>query len=251
MLRLRTWDVIVATRPVYRPVYEAKLIHLFDHRWSEDESGSCESKAISRGIHSICHGAVLHGRGRYREFLEGKWAPQWLLGWRDITNTTNERDSIRDCHTPNGRGQHSLSFVPNVSEYRSCGPLIANLSSFVLDYVARQKVGGTHLNPIYMKQLPVLTPRTYTEPCLWTFNPRFPFSIQQLILPRVLELTYTAWDLEPFAQDCGWRGPPFRWDEDRRFLLRCELDAAFFHLYLPADTEGHWRLARAKKVLSR
>ena len=23
----------------------------------------------------------------------------------------------------------------------------------------------------------------------------------------------------------GWPGPPFRWDEERRFLLRCELDA--------------------------
>lgn len=47
----------------------------------------------------------------------------------------------------------------------------------------------------------------------------------------MLELTYTAWDLEAFAQDCGWSGPPFRWDEERRFQLRCELDAAFFHLY--------------------
>ena len=51
------------------------------------------------------------------------------------------------------------------------------------------------------------------------------------IVPYVLELTFTAIDLEPFAQDCGWAGPPFRWDEDRRFLLRSELDAAFFHLY--------------------
>jgi hypothetical protein len=58
-----------------------------------------------------------------------------------------------------------------------------------------------------------------------------------------LELTYTAWDLEPFAKDCGWSGPPFRWDEERRFLLRCELDAAFFHLYLPAETSGDWRPA--------
>jgi hypothetical protein len=58
-------------------------------------------------------------------------------------------------------------------------------------------------------------------------------------LPRVLELTYSAWDLEAFAQDCGWSGPPFRWDEERRFLLRCELDAAFFHLYLGPETE--WR----------
>lgn len=48
---------------------------------------------------------------------------------------------------------------------------------------------------------------------------------------RVLELTYTAWDLEPFARDVGWDGPPFRWDQARRFLLRAELDAAFFHLY--------------------
>ena len=51
------------------------------------------------------------------------------------------------------------------------------------------------------------------------------------LLPRVIELTYTAWDLQPFAQDCGWDGPPFRWDEERRFLIRCELDAAYFHLY--------------------
>jgi hypothetical protein len=43
--------------------------------------------------------------------------------------------------------------------------------------------------------------------------------------------TYTAWDLEPFARDCGYDAPPFRWDEQRRSLLRAELDAAFFHLY--------------------
>lgn len=35
----------------------------------------------------------------------------------------------------------------------------------------------------------------------------------------------------PFASDCGYEGPPFRWDPERRFLLRAELDAAFFHLY--------------------
>ncbi len=44
-------------------------------------------------------------------------------------------------------------------------------------------------------------------------------------------MSYTAWDLEAFGKDCGYEGPPFRWDEERRFLLRCELDAAFFHLY--------------------
>ena len=47
----------------------------------------------------------------------------------------------------------------------------------------------------------------------------------------MLELTYTAWNLQDFARDMGYDGPPFAWDEERRFLLRCELDAAFFHLY--------------------
>ena len=37
--------------------------------------------------------------------------------------------------------------------------------------------------------------------------------------------------MQPFAQECGYDGPPFVWDEERRFLLRCELDAAYFHLY--------------------
>jgi len=57
------------------------------------------------------------------------------------------------------------------------------------------------------------------------------------MLGRGLELTYTAWDLEAFALDCGYDGPPFRWNEERRFLLRCELDAAYFHLYLGSSEE--------------
>jgi hypothetical protein len=51
------------------------------------------------------------------------------------------------------------------------------------------------------------------------------------IEPRVIELVYTAWDVQPFAIDFGYNCPPFRWNEERRFLLRSELDAAYFHLY--------------------
>ena len=39
--------------------------------------------------------------------------------------------------------------------------------------------------------------------------------------------------------DCDYDGPPFRWNEERRFLLRCELDAAFFHLYFGSTEEWH------------
>ena len=53
---------------------------------------------------------------------------------------------------------------------------------------------------------------------------------------------------KPFAEDLGYDGPPFAWDEDRRFTLRCELDALFFHLYLPADPDGSWKQAEGESA---
>lgn len=50
-------------------------------------------------------------------------------------------------------------------------------------------------------------------------------------------------DVDAFAQDWVWYGPAFRWDEDRRFLLRCEPDANFFHVVLRPKTD--WRLQPA------
>lgn len=105
--------------------------------------------------------------------------------------------------------------------------LYANLNSFALDYVARQKAGGTNLNYFIIKQLPVLLPSTYDQPTPWQPNT----TLRDWIAERVLELSYTAWDIQPFARDLGYDGPPFRWDVERRFEIRCELDAAYFHLY--------------------
>jgi hypothetical protein len=110
---------------------------------------------------------------------------------------------------------------------RNVACLYACLCSFPLDYAARQKVGGTHLTYAYLKQLPVLAPATYESDASWHHG----MTLRDWFVPRVLELAYTAWDLEPFARDVGYDGPPFRWDIERRFVLRCELDAAFFHIY--------------------
>jgi hypothetical protein len=107
------------------------------------------------------------------------------------------------------------------------GYLGSCFTSFVFDYVARQKIGGSHMTFFALKQLPVPSPKQYATVCEWDSE----YLLCDWILPRVLELTYTAWDLEPFAKDCGYDGPPFRWNGERRFLLRCELDAAYFHLY--------------------
>lgn len=92
-------------------------------------------------------------------------------------------------------------------------------NSIPFDYSLRLKMSGPTLTGALFNQQPVLTPDKFTP------------ALRDFIVPRVLELTYTAWDLQPFAQDVGWDGPPFVWDEERRFLMRCELDALYFHLY--------------------
>jgi hypothetical protein len=46
--------------------------------------------------------------------------------------------------------------------------------------------------------------------------------------------------LQPYAQDLGDNGPPFRWDPECRALLRADLDAAFLHVYgLNREEAGH------------
>jgi len=106
---------------------------------------------------------------------------------------------------------------------------LANLNAFTFDFATRLKVGATDINHFVVHQLPIQPPSIFAEPCAWAGGAGEP--LRDWLLPRVLELTYTAWDLQPFARDCGWSGPPFVWDEARRFQLRCELDAVFFHLY--------------------
>lgn len=100
------------------------------------------------------------------------------------------------------------------------------LSSFIVDYVARQKIGGTHLNIAYLEQLPIVPPSVFDELAPWDKESTTGF----WVLRRALELTYTAWDLEAFALEAGHDGPPFEWNGERRALLRAELDACFFHL---------------------
>jgi hypothetical protein len=84
------------------------------------------------------------------------------------------------------------------------------------------------LNVFILKQLPTLPPTCYAKACPWV-SPDL--AIRDWIVPRALEMTYTAWDLRSFAKDCDFDGPPLVWNDDRRVQIRCELDAAFFHLY--------------------
>ena len=105
--------------------------------------------------------------------------------------------------------------------------LVANLNSYVLDYVARQKLGGSNFNYFVLEQLPVLGPAIYGGGTPWAAELR----LEDWIAPRALELAFTSWDLRALGSATGLARTPFVWDEARRSLLSTELDAAFFHLY--------------------
>jgi hypothetical protein len=97
--------------------------------------------------------------------------------------------------------------------------LLANLSSLIFDYIARQKVGGTNMTQNYVKQFAVPKTGSITE------------KDRAFLCERILELTYTAVSLREWAHDLGYEGSPFIFDPQRRALLRAELDAFYAHLY--------------------
>lgn len=217
------------------PLFEGKMVWHFDHRFGTYDAPT----------------QVIAGNGKLPELTEQEhfdpsllsvphyWVRQQdfptriadkrkaFLVFRDITRSADFRTAIFSIIPIAPCGNNLPIALLNPKYTRELTYFAAATSSFVFDYTARQKVGGTHMNFFILKQLPVLPPSIYQESCEWDNS----VTLGDWIWPRSLELTYTAWDLEAFAKDCGYKEPPFRWEEARRFLLRCELDAAFFHLY--------------------
>jgi hypothetical protein len=222
------------------PLYEAKMIHHFDHRWATYEHGETRdlTPEEKQDPHCVALGRYWVNRSDVASALANvNWNHDWLIGWRDITNVTNERTVIAAVIPRAAVGDKYLLMLPSPAEHAVF--LLATLYSITFDFCARQKVGGTSLKYFTIKQLPVHWPEAFSRRYPWLRGE----ILTDWIRPRVNELSYTVFDLEPFARDCGYDGPPFIWDEERRFLIRCELDAAFFHLYLPATARGEWRLA--------
>lgn len=216
------------------PLYEAKMLHHFDHRWAtygldgeargleSDEKGRCNFLALPRywvAEHSTPSGDFdkdgnpVMVAGVQARLAEKAWDRKFLLGWRDICRSTDERSMITALMPAVGVGHKFLLAMSQSPEL-----LGAAWSSFVFDYIARQSIGGTSMSFFIVKQLPV------PEPASLLVHAAF-------ITSRVLELSYTARDMKGFATNLGDAGAPFIWDEDRRAVIRAELDALFFHLY--------------------
>jgi len=232
----------------YLPLYEAKLFHQFNHRPStfdgiaETDRFKMKAPTIALSTDQLAdpsYAAIPRfwvDRSEVDAAFRGYSTVRWFVAFRGMTNVmTNSRNAIFTVLPRVAVGNSAPVCI--FKEFERAFAFMASVNSFAFDYVTRQKLGGANMNFFIVNQLPVLPPSAFGEGVLWAQGQQI---LHDWLLPRVLELTYTAWDLEPFAQDCGCSGPPFRWNEERRFQLRCELDAAFFHLYLRADDNGHW-----------
>lgn len=222
-----SWDensAYTADGTRYLPLLEAKQIHQFNPAFGTYE-GVSQRDWANGNPRAVEPGSLAPALPRPRfwakeDFVELFLATKgltasWVPAIRDVARSTDERTSIA-CILPRVGMIQPLNgiAVPNAIDALW---VVSALNSFALDFVAKQKVPGMHLNVTIFGQLPV---PTRTEGWL-----------SDHIIRGALELTYTVGGLRGLANEVGYHGPPFKWNEDRRFWLRCEQDAAWFHLY--------------------
>jgi hypothetical protein len=210
------------------PLYEAKMFHQFDHRYSTYQDATQAQLNVGilpRPPENLKQNSYFNVQPRYwvsctevENRLEDKWNKKWIISLRKTCRATDERTAIFSLLPRVAINDKSpIVFTSKSAILSAC--FIANANSLVFDFVARQKLGGTDFSFFILKQLPVIPPEAYTSEDI------------EFISSRVLELVYTAWDLQSFAQDMKYDGEPFIWDSQRRALLRAELDAYYAKLY--------------------
>ena len=227
------------------PLYVGRMIHQFDHRAASVEvnAGNLHNPALS--------GEITLAQKADPSFVPTPqyWVPasevsfpndlNWTIAFRDIARTTDIRTMIPAGVPRVGLGNTAPAiFLEDMDIDQSIIVLLlANLGAIVLDFVVRQKAQGTHLNWYIVEQLPVVPPNHFDSV---RFGDK---TASEIVREAILELTYTAHDMVPFARtmnyvdEAGNVKPPFIWNEDHRIRLRAKLDALFFHLYDITDRE--------------
>lgn len=227
------------------PLYVGRMIHQFDHRAASVEvnEANLHNAALS--------GAVTEEQKADPNFVPTPqyWVPErevdlpsgieWTIAFRDIARATDARTMIAAVVPKAGFGNKAPLLLPeDIDAYLLCADLIvANLNSLALNFVARSKVHSTSVNWFIAEQLPMVTAHKFDS---MRFGAK---SAAEVVRQAVLELSYTAHDMEPFARDMGYVDesgnvkPPFIWDEERRLVLRAKLDAVFFNLYGITDRD--------------
>ena len=232
----------------YVPLYEGKMIWHYNHHFgswptegerpnsinmpSEDELAnpdSCIMPWYWVPLSVVNDRLVKYDRDGN---VVWKWTDNWMLCFRDISKSTNERTLIATI-VPKQGFNNKTPIIFEESGILDGTIMCGILSSIVFDYVTRQKVGGKSMNFFYVKQFPVLTPD------------QIPSTTQWQIVKRVAELCYFNHDMDGWAEEL-WEEmseeqraelpqlgahQPWVYNPERRAILQAELDAIFAHLY--------------------
>jgi hypothetical protein len=218
-----------ATEADLVPLYEAKMMHQFDHRYAT-YAGATQANLNAGILPQTSDGEkqdpAFCVKPRYwverslvEERLDG-WKHNWLIGFRDVTSAIVERTAIF-CVLPRVGVGHKVPLIllPGMDAALRAALLLANFNSLVFDFATRQKIGWNSLSYFILKQLPVIDRATYAE------------VDTESVVSRVVRLTYTSSGLRDFALECRADEEPIPFDSEKRREIRAELDAYYAHLY--------------------
>jgi hypothetical protein len=205
------------------PLYEGKMIDLYDHRYSSFDIKTQDFKNITEErknpLSRVEPQYFLKEEDVLSALKKKEYKYKYLFGYRTVSNSATYRNLISSILPMCGVGNSMCILLHEDASHSRILSLYCNFSSIVLDYILRQKMGGKNINVFHVKQLPILPRSIYST------------SDIDFIKQRALELYYTSEDLRGFAEDHGYTGPPFKWDSERRAILQAELDAYYAKLY--------------------
>ncbi len=222
------------------PLYEGKMVQAYDHRAAnvvvnpENQHRPAQPQPATLAQHESPDWLPDPQFWVKASDVPSSVKHDWSISYKMITAPTNARTLIGAILPKSGVGNSMGMMIPDDSGEPLAGhaaTILANLNSTPFDFVIRQKIQGQNINWYIVEQLPVVPTDRY-ETVLFGKK-----TAGNIIRQAVLELTYTAHDMAPFARDMGYVDksgnvkPPFPWDEDRRLKLRAKLDAIYFHLY--------------------
>ena len=231
----------VGPEAVYLPLYEGKYIQQYNYRFAT-YGGIPSGERYTRKAATLSPSQLQKNDPTYeievrywvkdKDYLDAIERSASLkkhyICARLVTNVISNVRSVISCIIPT-YPCNNLALILDIQvddskEYTTKSLLFTSLlNSFVFDFTTRMKMSENLL-----------------KSTLWEIAAPTPDDMQTMFqgakfsdfcLPRSLELSFVTHALSGIAENLGVPVSPFKWDEDRRFLLRCELDAAYFHLY--------------------
>ena len=217
----------------WAPLYQGRMIQAYDHRAASYVETSRDGRATMK---PTAVSLTEHADPKFAPTPQF-WVPlsdvaarfpssaQWVIGFRNVGRATDGQTVIATV-VPRAAFGNSIPLLLADSSFTAMDAccLAANLSVAPLQYVSQTKVHGPNINWYILEQLPVVAPADYDR----TFGGK---TARELVRDHVLQLSYTAHDLAPFARDLGYEGEPYIWNPAERRQLRARLDALYFHLY--------------------